>query len=46
MIEIIPFYVGIPKRCEIKLNNILKEQNIDSKVHLLYLIEFINVNIF
>ena len=31
----IPFYVGIPKRCEIKLTNILKEQNIDSKVQLL-----------
>ena len=31
----IPFYVGIPERCEIKLKNILKEQNIDSKVHLL-----------
>ena len=31
----IPFYVGIPERCEIKLTNILKEQNIDSKVHLL-----------
>ena len=31
----IPFYIGIPDRCKVKLSNILEDQKIESNVKLL-----------